>query len=58
MRVTVYKLEGDRIDIMVEASPGNGKSPVVLQHITKESLVGALLPVVEAQKGRRLAPRD
>ncbi len=57
MRVSVYKLEGGRIDIMVEASVGHGKAPVVLQDIDREKLVEQILPVLAAQRGKR-APRQ
>lgn len=53
MRVSVYKLDGGRIDVMVEASPGNGKAPVVLQNVTKTDIKERLAPVVEAQRGRK-----
>lgn len=53
MKVSVYKLPEGRIDIMVEAAPGHGKAPVVLQRVTKEDLVDRVLPVLAAQKGRR-----
>lgn len=53
MKVSIYKLPEGRIDIMVEASPGNGKAPVVLQRVTKATVVEKVLPVLEAQKGRR-----
>ena len=52
MKVSVYRLPGGRIDIMVEASQGNSKSPVVLQGITKQNLHERVGPAVEAQKGR------
>ena len=56
MKVSVFKLPDGRIDIMVEASPGHGKSPVVLQNVTRANLVEALGPVLDAQRGRRASP--
>lgn len=55
MKVSVYKLPDGRIDLMVEAAPGNGKAPVVLQNVNKGNLVEQLTPVLEAQRGRREA---
>lgn len=56
MKVSIYKLPDNRIDLMVEAAPGNGKAPVVLQRIVKDGLADQLMPVLLAQKGRRLEP--
>lgn len=52
MKVSVYKLPDGRMDVMVEASQGSGKSPVVIRGVTRGSLVGRVLPVIEAQRGR------
>lgn len=53
MRVSIYRVGDGRLDVMVEASPGNGKAPVVLQHITREDFVSRVSPVIDAQRGRR-----
>lgn len=56
MRVSVYKLEDGRMDILVEASVGHGKAPVVVQNVAHEDVVRRVGPVIVAQRGRRLAP--
>lgn len=53
MKVSVYRLPEGRVDVMVEASPGNGKAPVVLQDVKADDFTSKVLPVVEAQRGRR-----
>lgn len=53
MRVSVYKLDDGRMDVLVEASPGSGKAPVVIQGVTQEDLVQRVGPVVDAQRGHR-----
>lgn len=53
MKVSVYKLPDGRIDIMVEAAPGHGKSPVLLRHVSKAELAERVGPVLDAQRGRR-----
>ena len=54
MKVSIYKLPDGRIDILVEASPGHGKPPFMLQNVSKDDLVDQLLPVLVAQRGRRV----
>lgn len=58
MKVSIYRLEGGRIDVMVEASPGNGKAPVVLQDVTMEGIRLRVGPVIAAQRGRRDMDQD
>lgn len=53
MRVSVYKLPGGRMDVMVEASAGNGKAPVVVQDVKRGDLVDRVGSVVRAQRGRK-----
>lgn len=54
MKVSIYKLPEGRIDLMVEASTGHGKAPVVLLKITKDNLAAQLAPVLDALRGRRV----
>lgn len=56
MKVSIYKLPDGSMDALVEASPGNGRAPVVLRGITPENVVEAVLPVVREMKGRREGP--
>ncbi len=56
MKVSIYKLPDGTMDALVEASPGNGKAPVVLRGVTPENVVGVVLPVVREMKGRRVGP--
>lgn len=55
MKVSVFRLPSGRLDVLVEASVGNGKSPIVVLDVHREDFVGRVGPVVEAQKGRRKA---
>lgn len=54
MRMSIYKLPDGRIDVMVEAAPGHGKAPVVLQAVTRADFAARLDPVLAGQKGRRV----
>lgn len=56
MRVSVYRLPDGSMDVMVEASPGSGKSPVLVQGVTQDNVIEAVHPLVVAQKGRRVEP--
>ena len=50
MKVTVYAtLEGE-MSALVEASPGKGRAPVLLQGITPANVVESVKPVVEAMR--------
>ena len=57
MRVYVYKTEGPTMVVLVEASPGSGRAPVLLEGVTRENLVGKVLPVVESMRGPRESDR-
>ena len=54
MKVSIYKLPEGRIDAMVEAAVGHGKAPVVLQRLSKATLIERLPAVLDAQRGRRV----
>ena len=56
MRVSVYALPGGRIDVMVEASLGNGKPPVVVQDVKRGEMASRVGPVITAQAGRKKVP--
>lgn len=47
MKVSVYKLEGGGMSVMVESSPGKGRAPVLLQDITPENIAAKVLPVIQ-----------
>jgi len=53
MKVSVYKSPDGRMDILVQASPGSGKSPVVVPNVTRDNLVERLGPVIDAQRGKK-----
>lgn len=54
MKVSIFKLPDGSMDVLVEASVGSGKPPVLLQGVTEDDVVSRVRPVVDAQKGRRL----
>lgn len=50
MKVLVYKLETGGFSVLVQASPGKGRAPVVLNDVTLENIKGRVLPAVEAAR--------
>ena len=59
MRVYVYLLEDGVMAAMVQASPGKGRAPVMVQAVTCENVVEKLLPVVAQMRlprGVKLPP--
>lgn len=50
MKVSVYKAEDGSMSVLVQASPGKGRPPVVLMGITPENVVAETLPVVEGMR--------
>lgn len=58
MRVRVYVLEEGEMDVLVEASPGKGRSPILLKGITPENVVDQVGPVIEdMRRSREVQPR-
>lgn len=53
MRVSVYKADDGILSVMVEASPGKGRPPVVMGVITPENVVEKVLPLVTAMRRPR-----
>lgn len=51
MKVSVYRLDGGGLSVLVQASVGKGRAPVLLQGITPENVVEKVLPVVAAFRG-------
>lgn len=58
MRVSVYKLENGRQDVLVEASPGSGLAPVLIPNVTKEDIKSRVLPVVVEMRRPKQTPVD
>ena len=57
MKVSIYKEEAGGFSVLVQASPGKGRSPVVLTGITKENIQEKVLPAVEvARRPKGLLP--
>lgn len=50
MKVSVYKDLGGGMTLMVQASPGKGRSPVVIGEVTHKNLREKLLPAIEAMR--------
>lgn len=38
MKVSIYPIAGGTVDVLVQATPGKGLSPVVLLGLTRENL--------------------
>lgn len=53
MKVSVYKVLGDGMAILVQASPGMGRAPIMISGITRKNLKEKVLPVVEGMRGRK-----
>lgn len=58
MRVRVYKNEDGTTDVLVEASLGKGRPPVLLKGVTPENIKTQVLPVVTAMRRPKGAPLD
>lgn len=50
MRVHIYKMGPEVADVMVESSPGKGRAPVVVRHISPENVVGKVGPIIVAMR--------
>lgn len=50
MRVSIYKQEDGSMSAMVEASPGKGRPPVLIQDITGENVTARVAPVIDAMR--------
>lgn len=46
MKVSVYVLEDGGMSVLVQASPGSGLSPALVQEVTQENFKSKVLPVV------------
>lgn len=56
MRVSVYKMEDGTTPVMVEASVGAGKPPLVLQGLTKDNFRDEVFRAIEEQKRQAPVP--
>ena len=52
MKVSVYPRTDGKLDVLVEASLGNGKPPVLVKGVERGSVAGEIGPVIDAQRGR------
>lgn len=50
MKVSVYPIEEGGFKVLVQASPGSGLAPVLVQGVTQENIKGKVLPVVAAMR--------
>lgn len=50
MKVWVYRADEGPMTVLVQASPGKGKAPVVLGGITPQNVVEKVLPAVTAMR--------
>lgn len=53
MRVYVYKHENGTQSVLVEPTLGSGKTPILIHKVTRETIVGLVLPVVNSLRGGR-----
>lgn len=53
MRVSIYREIGTTLSVLVQASPGSGKPPVLMTGVVKKDIKAVLGPVIEAMRGRR-----
>lgn len=58
MKVSVYKLDGGGLAVLVQASPGKGKTPVLLQEITPENIKSRVGPLLVEMGRPRLRPQE
>lgn len=50
MKVSIYKGDGPPFAILLEASPGKGRPPVLLPQVSIEDLVGTVGPEIAAMR--------
>lgn len=50
MKVSVYKEEGGTLALLVQASPGKGRVPVLVQGVVLEDVKATTLPLIEAMR--------
>lgn len=53
MKVSVYKLEDGGVSVLVQASPGKGRSPVMVDGVTKANIREKVLPVITQLRAPR-----
>lgn len=54
MKVSIYPLAGGVVDVLVQATPGKGLSPVVLQGLTRENLEAEVGKIVADMRRPRV----
>lgn len=52
MKVSVYKETDGALAVLVQASPGSGRIPLVLPGLTKGTLKAAVLQAVKDMRGK------
>lgn len=63
MKVSVYKEEGGTMAVLLQASPGKGRPPVLMQGVAPEdvgTLIEPLIPQMRSprpQQARALGPK-
>lgn len=57
MKVSVYVLPEGRRDVLIQASPGSGLAPVLLQEVPRGKVSELILPVVLEMRRDRAARR-
>lgn len=53
MKVSVYKEEGGAFSVLVQASPGKGRPPVLVVGVTAEEAKAEAVLLVDAMRGPR-----
>lgn len=50
MKVSVYKQEDGTVSILVQASPGKGRTPVLIRDVQPAAVKAAVGPVIDAMR--------
>ncbi|GAH45695.1 unnamed protein product [marine sediment metagenome] len=58
MKVSVYKLNEGGMSVLIQSTPGKGRSPVLLCGITPDNVVDQVLPVVRQMRRPKGVPLD
>lgn len=57
MLVSVYKLEGGGMTVLVRSSPGKGRAPILVEGVTLENIVEKVSPAVVELRGPKALRR-
>lgn len=58
MRVSVYRDLDGEMSVLIEATPGKGRAPVLLRNVTAENVVAGVRPLIDAMRRPKLPKPD